>query len=41
VFIEHISTELMIEDPMTKGRLPVKLFKSHVQHMAFIDLFCI
>jgi hypothetical protein len=26
MFIEHISTELMIEDPMTKG-LPVKLSK--------------
>ena len=32
VFIEHISIELMIADPMTKG-LPIKLFKSHVEHM--------
>jgi len=32
VFIEYISTELMIADPMTKC-LPVKLFKSHVEHM--------
>ena len=39
VFIEHISTELMIADPMTKG-LPVKLFKSHVEHMGLIDSFC-
>jgi hypothetical protein len=39
VFIEHISTELMIADPMTKG-LPVKLFKSHVEHMRLIDSFC-
>jgi hypothetical protein len=29
VFIEYISTELMIVDPMTKGLL-VKLFKSRV-----------
>lgn len=28
VFIEHISIELMIADPMTKG-LPAKLYKSH------------
>jgi hypothetical protein len=40
VFIEHISTELMIADPMIKG-LPVKLFKSHVEHMGLIDSFCI
>jgi hypothetical protein len=40
VFIEHISTELMIADPMTKG-LPVKLFKGHVEHMGLIDSFCI
>jgi hypothetical protein len=38
VLIEHISTELMIADPMTKG-LPVKLFKSHVEHMGLIDSF--
>jgi hypothetical protein len=40
VFIEHIRTELMIADPMTKG-LPVKQFKSHVEHMRFIDSYCI
>jgi hypothetical protein len=40
VLIEHISTELMIADPMTKGLL-VKLFKSHVEHMRLIDSFCI
>jgi hypothetical protein len=40
VFIEHISTELMIADSMTKG-LPVKLFESHVEHMGLIDSFCI
>ena len=38
VFIEHISTGLMIVDLMTKG-LPVKLFKSHVEHMGLIDSF--
>jgi hypothetical protein len=37
--IEHISTELMIANPMTKG-LPAKLFKSHVEHMGLIDSFC-
>jgi hypothetical protein len=40
VFIEHIRTELMIVDPMTKG-LPVKQFKSHVEHMGLIDSYCI
>jgi hypothetical protein len=40
VFIEHIRTELMIADPMTKG-LPVKQFKSHVEHMGLIDPYCI
>jgi hypothetical protein len=39
VLVEHISTELMIADPMTKG-LSVKLFKSHVEHMRLIDSFC-
>jgi hypothetical protein len=39
VLVEHISIELMIADPMTKG-LPVKLFKSHVEHMRLIDSFC-
>jgi hypothetical protein len=32
VLIEHISTELMIVDCITKG-LPIKLFKSHVEHI--------
>jgi hypothetical protein len=40
VFIEHISIKLMIADPMTKG-LPVKQFKSHVEHIGLIDSFCI
>jgi hypothetical protein len=40
VFIEHISIKLMIVDPITKG-LPVKQFKSYVEHMGLIDLFCI
>jgi hypothetical protein len=40
VFIEHISTDLMIVDPMTKGLL-VKLFEIHVEHMELIDSFCI
>ena len=39
VFIEHISIELMIADPITKG-LPIKLFKSHVEHTGLIDSFC-
>jgi hypothetical protein len=39
VSIEHLSTELMIVDPMTKS-LPVKQFKSHVEHMRLIDSFC-
>jgi hypothetical protein len=40
VFLEHIRTELMIADPMTKG-LPVKQFKSHVEYMGLIDSYCI
>jgi len=32
VIIEHISTELMIADPLTKGMPPFK-FKHHVQRM--------
>ena len=32
VVIEHISTELMIADPLTKGMLP-KYFKDHVVQM--------
>jgi len=32
VFIEHIRTDLMIVDPLTKG-LPLKTFKEHVHRM--------
>ena len=32
VIIEHISTELMIADPLTKGMPPLK-FKDHVKKM--------
>ena len=32
VVIEHISTELMIDDPLTKG-MPPKYFKDHVVQM--------
>ena len=32
VAIEHISTELMIADPLTKGMPPLK-FKDHVEKM--------
>ena len=32
VVIEHISTELMITDPLTKG-MPLKYFKDHVVQM--------
>ena len=32
VTIQHISTELMIADPLTKGISP-KLFRDHVEHM--------
>ena len=32
VSIEHISTQLMIVDPLTKG-LPPKTFKEHVDQM--------
>jgi hypothetical protein len=38
VSIEHLSTELMIVDSMTKS-LPVKQFKSHVKHIGLIDSF--
>jgi hypothetical protein len=39
VFIEHISIESMVADPMTKG-LQVKQFKGNVDHMRLIDSFC-
>jgi len=32
VVIEHISTELMIVDPMTKG-MPTRSYQDHVVHM--------
>ena len=32
VSIEHISTGLMIADPLMKG-LPLKAYKEHVEHM--------
>ena len=32
VSIQHIGTELMIADPLTKG-LPPKTFSGHVNHM--------
>ncbi|XP_074317920.1 secreted RxLR effector protein 161-like [Silene latifolia] len=32
VIIEHISTELMIADPLTKG-MPIKTFKDHIVRM--------
>ena len=30
--IEHISTELMIVDPLIKG-MPLSKFKDHIDHM--------
>ena len=36
VSIEHISTKLMIADPLTKG-LPPKTFIEHVERMGLID----
>ena len=30
--IDHVSTELMLVDPLTKGMLPFK-FKDHVERM--------
>ena len=35
VSIEHINTNLMIDDPLTKGLLP-KTFTSHVERMSII-----
>ena len=32
VVIEHISTELMVADPLTKG-MPIKTFKDHVTNI--------
>ena len=36
VVIEHISTELMIVDPLTKGMPPMK-FKDHVDRMGIVS----
>ena len=36
VVIEHISTELMIADPLTKGMPPMK-FKDHVDRMRIVS----
>jgi hypothetical protein len=36
--IEHISTELMIANPMTKS-LPVKKVESHAEYMRLINSF--
>jgi len=35
ISIEHISTNLMIVDPLTKG-LPPKTFMEHVENMSII-----
>ena len=36
VWIEHISTDLMIADPLTKGLLP-KLYAGHVENMGIMS----
>ena len=36
VVTEHISTELMIADPLTKGMPPMK-FKDHVDRMEIVS----
>ncbi|BAT96301.1 hypothetical protein VIGAN_08321700, partial [Vigna angularis var. angularis] len=36
VSIEHISTDFMISDPLTKG-LPPKLFVDHVKNMGIMS----
>lgn len=38
VLIEHISTELMIEDPITKA-LPPKQYRKHVDHIGLVNPF--
>ena len=38
VLIEHIGTNLMIVDPLTKG-LPPKTFVDHVERMDIMDKF--
>jgi len=39
VLIEHIGTDLMIADPLTKG-LPPKSFIGHVERMGVMDKSC-
>ena len=36
VFFEHIRTDMMVADPLTKG-LPPKMFIGHVERMGIID----
>ena len=38
VVIEHIGTQLMVADPMTKG-LPPNLYKSHVDRMGLVSSY--
>ena len=38
VSIEHISTNFMIADPLTKGLLP-KFFNEHVERMGIIERY--
>ena len=38
ISVEHISTQQMIADPMTKG-LPANLYKSHVGNMGIIESY--
>ena len=37
MFIEHINTNFMIMDPLTKG-VPPKAFHEHVAHMGVVHL---
>jgi len=37
VSIEHISTNIMIADPLTKG-LPPKLYAGHVKNMDIMSI---
>ena len=38
IVVEHLSTYLMIADPLTKA-LPNGIFKTHVAHMGVVDAF--
>ena len=38
VVIKHISTELMVVDPLTKG-MPIKNFNDHVTNMGLGSVF--